>query len=147
MTRARWLALALSLAAVAGGAVLYDALVVTDEERVEQLADEVPGRVTEARITAARARWLDLERQPFEVSVLGRIALYRAGDEADLDRRAQALARSGRVLRVLTSGVEVRGDRATLTMRVLDDQSGMRELDWTLRKHGDDWLVSRLGVR
>lgn len=148
MTRARWLLAAAFAAAVVGGALLYDALVLSDEERLEELAAAVPGPVTAARIAGARERWIDLDRQPFEISALGRVALYRSGDDAALDERAADAARSlaGSRLRTLTSGIAIDGDRAVVSMRVLDDRSGMAQLEWTLERHGGDWLLSGLRV-
>lgn len=149
MTRARWLLAAALTAAVVGGALLYDALVLSDEERLEELVAAVSGPVTAARITSARERWIDLERQPFEVSALGRVALYRSGDDAALDERASDAARTlaGSRLRTLTRGIAIDGDRAVVSMRVLDDRSGMAQLEWTLERHGDDWLLARLRVQ
>lgn len=149
MTRARWLALAGLVAALAALALVYDALVVTDEERLAQLAEDVAGPVTAARITAARDRWVELDRQPLEVGALGRVALYRAGDGEALARRIRSAARtlSGSRVRVLTSGVEVEGDRASVTMQILDDRTGMAHLDFELERRGDDWLLARIAVR
>jgi hypothetical protein len=148
MTRGRWLSAAGIAAALVGGAWLVDALVVSDEERLEELVAAVAGPVTAPRIASARERWIDLERQPFEVSALGRVALYRAGDDDALDERASEAARSlsGSHLRTITSGIAIDGDRAVVSMRVLDDRRGMGRLEWTLERHGDDWLLARLRV-
>lgn len=138
-----------ALLLLVGVVVAYDALVVSDEERIEALADDVTGPVTDARMNAARGRWIDLGRQPFEVSAFGRTELYRAGDEAALDARAASALRtlSGSRLRAITSSVELQGERGTLTMRVLDDRNGMAQLSWSLAKRGDDWLLARLAIR
>lgn len=148
MTRNRWIALGVLAAAVAS-VFLYDALVVSDEERLEALADDVAGPVSAARIAAGRARWIDLARQPFELGVDARLELYEEGDEAALDERARDAARvlAGSRLRLLTSDLEALGDRASITMRVLDERTGMHTLAWSLRKHGGDWLIERLAVR
>lgn len=148
MRRNVWIALG-GGAAVIAAVVLYDALVVSDEERLERFVDDVAGQVTEGAIAEGRARWVDLDRQPFELHVFGRPALYRAGEDAALDERAREAARllDGSRLRVLTSGIVIEGDRATVTMRVLDDRNGMSSLDGSFRKHGDDWLLERLAIR
>jgi hypothetical protein len=149
MTRRRWLLLVGLVLAIAGGALLYDALVVSDEERLEELTADVTGAITRARIASARDQWIDLARQPFEVSALGRVALYRAGDDAALDQRASDAARTleGSRLRTITSGIVIDGDHAVVTMRVLDDRNGMAHLEWTLERREGDWLLSRLRVQ
>lgn len=148
MSRARWLLFGTLVALGVGLLLLYDALVVTEKERVEALADDVAGPVIEARIAEARRRWVDLERQPLEVSAFGRIELYRSEDEALLERRIRALAHThgqGQ-LRVLVNAVEIDGRHARSTMRIHHEREGLRRLEWTLTKHGGDWLVSRLRV-
>ena len=148
MTRRGWLGAAAGIAAVVGALALYDALIESDEERVERLVEDVAGPVVPARVAAATARWVDLSRQPLGISALGESLRYGPGDEeAFEERRRRGLAPlSGDQLRVLTHGVEIDGDEARVTMRVLGDRLGMSSVEWTLRRRGDDWLVSRLRV-
>ncbi|MCZ7686919.1 MAG: hypothetical protein M5U28_52520 [Sandaracinaceae bacterium] len=149
MTRWTWLIAGGLAAALVAIVVAYDALVVSDEERLEALIEDSTGSITAARIERGRARWLDLARQPFEISGFGEARSYGAGDEAALDDRAADAARTlaGDSLRAISSGVRVEGDRGTVTMRVLGQRLGMAQIEWSLRKHGDDWLVSRLSIR
>jgi hypothetical protein len=136
-------------AAVVGLVVLYDGLVVTDEERLEAFVEDVSGPVDPHRVARARARWVDLERQPFEVSAMGRSLLYRAGDDDALAERARrSLARlRGADLRVLGRAIAVEGDRATVSLRVMSPGRGLGRVEWRLRRHGDDWLAAHLAVR
>ncbi|HEY8430183.1 MAG TPA: hypothetical protein VIL20_17500 [Sandaracinaceae bacterium] len=138
-----------ALAALVAVGLAYDALVVSDEERLEELVADSTGRITEERMARGRARWIDLSRQPFEISAFGEARAYREGDEAALDRRQAEAARAlaGDTLRAITSGVAVEGDRGTVTMRVVGERTGMSQVEWSLRKHGDDWLIERLSIR
>lgn len=148
MTRKNWLIagglLALTVAVVVG----YDALVVSDEERLEGLIADSTGTITAARIARGRATWIDLSRQPLEISGFGQARVYTEGDEAALDQRAREAARTlaGGPLRAITSGVRVEGDRGVVTMRVLRQGQGMAQIEWTLHEHGDDWLIARLSI-
>ncbi len=149
MSRRAWIALAGALALVGAGALAYDALVETDEERLEVFVDDVTGEVTRGRVQLAQSRWVDLSRQPLEVSALGQSLLYRAGEEAALGARAsealQTLA--GANLRVLGSTLAIEGDRATVGLRLLSRERGMSEVEWRLVRDGERWLVARLSVR
>lgn len=148
MSRKGWIGVAAGVAAIAGALFLWDVLVVTDEERLELFVEDVTGSVGPDRVMNARVRWIDLSRQPFEVSALGQSLLYREGEDDALQERSHTALSSmyGERLRVLTSGIRVEEDRATVTMRVMGDRSGMAQIEWRLRKHGDDWLAERLAL-
>lgn len=149
MTRRSWLIAGGLFAAIVAVLFAYDALVVSDEERLEELVADSTGAMTQARIERGRARWIDLSRQPFEISGFGEARVYAEGDEARLDLREEEAARmlAGDSLRAITSGVTVEGERGTVTMRVLGERLGMAQIEWSLRKHGDDWLIERLSIR
>jgi len=148
VTRKHWIGVAVSVAALIGAFVAYDALTVTDEEIIEGFVDETTGTVDAPRIQMARDRWVDLERQPFEVSAMGRSLQYGAGDDDALAAEAsRALApMRGANLRVLSRSITVEGDQADANVRLLSRARGMGQVSWRLRKHGDDWLVERLSV-
>ncbi len=139
---------ALALAALAGAFVLWDVLVVTDEERLEALVDDATGTLSATGIERARARWVDPSRQPFELSALGESTLYDEEDEEALNERTrQAIATlSGSDVRRVSSSIEVDGDQAIVTLRALSDLQGMVSVEWTLHRHGNDWLVARMWI-
>ncbi len=149
MSRRTWIALGAFAGLVALAAVAYDALVESDEERLEELIEDCTGTMSEARIRDGRARWIDLSRQPFEISGFGEARAYGEGDEDALDERQSEAVRAlnGASLRALSSSVSVEGDRGIVTLRILSDRTGMMQVEWTLEKHGDDWLVARLSIR
>lgn len=133
--------------AVIAAVVAYDALTESDEERLEQLVRDSTGRIDAVRMDAGIRRWVDLERQPLEVSALGESLYYGSGEDAALRERATRAVRSlsGSELRALSSGIEVDGDEARVSIRALGQ--GLGRIEWTLRKHDGDWLVARLSVQ
>lgn len=149
MTRRLWIALGLTAALALGAYVVFDLVTLSEEERLEQLVADSTGRITQARMDAGRRRWVDLERQPLEVSALGESLYFRAGDDAALEERARQAVRSlaSGELRALSSAVEVEGARARVTVRALGRGQGLGRIEWSLRKHGGDWLVERLSVQ
>lgn len=149
VTRRRLVHAAILLVIVVGGLVAYDALVETDEERLERLSDAVSGTLSLERVRGARANWVDLDRQPLEVSALGESWLFREGEREALDDRARVSLGPvlGDRLRVLSSGVEIEGQSATVSMRVLADRGGLYQLAFDLEKVEGDWLIARLAVR
>lgn len=138
-------------AAAAGGWVAWDALTVTDEERIEAFTDLVGGEVTDARIRRALA-FAEPARQPVELEVRGSVTVYEGPDgAAELEAHARRGLRRfrGDTIRVLSEAIEVRGDEATATQRLLTDQ-GMIDVEWLLHRHGEDgedWLVGRARLR
>jgi len=123
-----------------------DALIVTDEERLEALVDLATSPLDGEVITAA-AEWTDPGRQPVEVSAFGMSRVYGAGSEEDL----AAMGRSslspyyGTSFRDLSRSIEVEDDHGAISMRLMSDQ-GMVQVRVQLVKHGDDWLVAQLRV-
>ncbi|MBX3276082.1 MAG: hypothetical protein KF729_37870 [Sandaracinaceae bacterium] len=146
--RRTWLGAGAAVVVAVLGYLAWDALVETDEERLEGFVADVTGPVAAARVDAARARWVDLDRQPFEVSALGESLYFRAGEDAALGERAARATRelAGADLRALTRAIVVEGDAARVTLRLLSRERGMMQVEWRLRRHGQDWLVERLAV-
>ncbi len=129
-----------------GGWVAYDALVVTDQERVASFAEDVTGTMGPEAVTRGLA-WVDLDRQVLEVSGYGDARAYVPGQDAELESRARTVLRrfDGQKLRVLRQSVEITGDDARIALQLLADD-GMANVDFGLRKHGEDWLLARVHV-
>lgn len=135
---------------VIGGALFaYDALVETEEERLEVFVDDVTGSVTRGRVDVARSRWVDLSRQPFEVSAMGQSWLFEEGEEDELTDQASSSLRGifGTNLRVMSTTMQIEGDTATVTLQLVSRERGLGMVEWRLSKDGEDWLVERLAVR
>lgn len=149
MTRRSVAGVGLALVAVVGAVALYDALVTTDEERLEVFVEQVTGTVTMPRVDAARRRWVDLDRQPLEISALGESLQYGPGEDDALQARSDQSLRAlvGGELRLIGSGIDVDRDRAIVSLRVVSPGQGLGTMEWTLRKHGEDWLIERFVLR
>ncbi|MCB9596291.1 MAG: hypothetical protein H6719_26450 [Sandaracinaceae bacterium] len=148
MSRRAWLGVGAAVVAIVAAWLVWDALVITDEERLEVFAEEVTGAVGPARVNGAIARWIDLDRQPFEVSAFGESLYYGPGEDAALAERAAAAVRElrGVNLRRMQTGITVEGDEARVSIRLLSRERGMGRAEWRLRRHGDDWLAEHLTV-
>jgi len=148
MSRRHWLGAAAALAAVVGGLFAWDALVVTDEERLEGLVSNVTGRVSGQRTSAAIDRWVDLDRQPLEVSAMGESLHFSAGEDAALAERAGRAVRElrGVTLRAMQTAIVVEGDEATVRLRLFSRERGMSRVEWRLIRHDEDWLVERFAL-
>ncbi len=132
--------------ALAGVVVAVDALSVTDEERIEEFVEAVTGEVRGSRIDHA-LRYTNLAAEPVEVVVGDEPRRYEAGEEGDLsDEAHQVLAPlEGAEARLLQDAVVIEGDRARVALRVSTDE-GVCDVQYLMRKHGDDWLVTRVRV-
>ena len=137
---------------VLGGAVVViaigvaiDMAIVTEEERLEAFVEAVTGEVTSEKIDAALS-WIDTSRQPVEVYVMGQSDLYE--DDDTLRERARDSMRRfmGQDLRMLNETITVEDERATIRVRVLNDQLGMVTAEFDLRKREETWLVSAVRV-
>lgn len=144
-----WLFVGAGVLAIVGAFVLYDVLIESDEERLEAFVPDVSGSLSLEKLDRAMDRWVDLERQPLEVSALGEARAYGVGDGGALREDAARRLRSleGTTARVISRAIVVEGDTATITLRLMNEQLGMQTCEWTLERHEDRWLVSRLSVR
>lgn len=136
------------VATVVGAWLGLDELIVTEEERLEELANAVTGPVDPQRIDAAVANWAAPSIQPVEVTAFGRSEVYDVSNAAELGPRARDALRSygGERLRKLRQGIELIGeDRAHVTLRIVSGR-GMVDAEFELRKHGDRWLVSEVRI-
>ena len=142
--------LLIGVAVIAGPLLLWvvgDALVVTDEEKLEELVELATTTIGPETATGALA-WTDLAAEPLELNGLGAERLYRPGDEERLaaDTRSALSPLHGDDLSALGSRTEVEGDQASIWLRLFSSR-GLRELDVSLRRHGDRWVVYRVNVR
>lgn len=131
--------------AVGGTALAADALVESDTERLEQLADELD----EGEGVDAVLRWSDPERA--EVSVGAGDARSRVYGEGDDVALSEAVTRALAPLDtddldVVQRSVTVDGDRGTIALRARADGDAVNA---TLRlaRNGQGWLVTSVRVR
>ncbi len=147
MSRSRFLTQALVLALLVGSiAMVADALVVTDEERLEAFVDAVTGEVDTRRIDAALS-YVDPARVPVDITVGDDLRAYGEGQEVDLAERARATLApfQGDDVRVVQEAIEIEGERALVALRI-GTREGMADVQFRLVRRGDGWLVSRVRV-
>ena len=120
---------AVAASLVGGTALVADALTVSDEEAVEQLADDLIGDPTSVQL-----HWTDPDREPVAVQVDGRPGSFEAvvgafdGDDVELVQRS----------------VSIEDDQATLAVRARVDGS-LRDARFRLARDTErGWLVTRV---
>lgn len=140
-------AAAIAALTIIAGAVIADWMIVTDEERVEELIDVVTGRVDHDSIDRALG-WTDLSRQPLEVSFRGQSYRFDSDDAESLRTSAftHLAAYQGERLTLLQKHIEMKGTSATVTVDTLS-RRGRTTVDYELRKSGARWLLSGVHVR
>jgi hypothetical protein len=121
-----------------------DYAIVTDEERIEGLIDEVASSRHKGN---ALLRAVDLSRADLEVSVGRRVERFRAGDDADLVARvADVEARLGATpLEVRQRQITIEGDHARVIVNLAQDDE-LIACDVTLQRAGDRWVLERVRV-
>ncbi|MAQ16788.1 MAG: hypothetical protein CMN30_18600 [Sandaracinus sp.] len=138
---------AVAIAVVIGGlAAAADALVLTDEERLEQLVDALDGEVDDGSLDEV-LRFVATDREPLEVSSREGNDLYEDAD-ADLAQRARGILRSlrGSEVEVVQHTIEIEGDEAEVALRART-RHGVLDAQLDLVRHGERWLVWRARVR
>lgn len=137
-------------AVVLGGVVFVaDALVVTDEERLSGLADDLLEARGDGR-PEALLRWTDLDRAPARVVAGRRARTFEAPSEdldlADAVRGALAPLADARDVEEVQRTVRVEDDRATVALRARAD-GRVRDLALRLRRSGQGWVLTRIQLR
>jgi len=131
---------------IAGVVVVADAVVTTDQERLESFVDGVTGDVRAERITHALS-WTDLASEPVEVVAGDEPRRYEEGEEGDLDADAREILApiEGESVRLLQDAIEIDGTSARVALRV-STSDGVCDVQYLMRKHGDEWVVTRVRV-
>ncbi len=138
---------ALTLLTMIGGfAAVGDALVVTDEERLDELVESLVSAPAGERVDRA----LDFAapaREPVELLARGRANRFGDGDEVDLANRARQLLAPFEVdgIDVVQRSIDIRGESARVVVRARSGEGYINAL-FDLRRHGERWLIERLRV-
>jgi hypothetical protein len=128
--------------AVSAVALAADALVESDEERLTELAEAIAGGRGEQRVAAVLA-WVDPERIAVTVRQGRKVEHFEADDDpSEAVREALALLASD-ALEVVQRTLDVRGDRATIALRIRADGE-LADLHIGLRRDGEAWRVSEV---
>ncbi len=137
----------LALIAIASVAAVADALVLTDEERLESFAELFDGQVEQGRIDEALS-YIDTERQPVTAHVLGQRLEFDAGEDADIDAMVRRELRDiiGAEVSLRSHTVRVQQQRAQVAMR-LQGSGELVDLTFDLEKYGDRFFVRQVRVQ
>jgi hypothetical protein len=138
--------LLVALSIAVGTAVVVDAIVVTDRERMDEFIESVTGRVSESRVDKALS-YADPSQLPLELVHEGRRHRYNDRNAADLKpdaRRALASLEGGK-LRLIQESVALDGERARIALRLKTD-AGLANTVFDLRRQNDVWLLHRVTV-
>lgn len=128
-----------------GGWIALDALIVTEEERLEAFADAIAGTVEPAHVDQVIRDWTDPAREPLTVTAFGRRETYEDVDSLREDALSALRSYEGEDLTRLSQDLETAQDRAHLSLRLVSGR-GLVDLEVELRKHGERWVVSELRV-
>jgi hypothetical protein len=133
------------LALLGGGAVVVDALILTDGERLEAFVDEVSSAPPGERIAVVLDH-TDADRVPVSVLESGARRTYGEGQSPELSDRLHRILREvdSESARVVDGAIDFEGARGTAIMRVDVDRE-KQNLYFEFVKRGDGWLLE--GVR
>ncbi len=133
--------------AVAGIAMAVDALVLTDEERLEAFTDTLTGDVTDQRIDQA-LDFADPDREPVELIAGHTRSFYNDGQGAELAERAhhELAPLAGSEATLLQRTIHIDGDEALVAVRVRT-REGVIDASFNLTRHGDGWLIRKVRVQ
>ncbi len=110
------------LSIVVGAAVVTDAIVVTDRERMDEFIESVTGRVSESRIDNALS-YADPSKVTMELVHDGHRRRYDGRNAAALkpDARKALASLEGSSLRLIQQSISLDGERARIALRVRTD--------------------------
>ncbi len=134
------------LSIVVGAAMVTDAIVVTDRERMDEFIESVTGTVSESRIDGALS-YADPSEVPIELIHEGRRRKYSDRNAAKLkpDARKALSSIEGSHLRLIQESVSLDGERARIALRLRTNE-GLANTVFDLRRKNDTWLLRRVTV-
>ncbi len=134
------------LSIVVGAAMVTDAIVVTDRERMEEFIDSVTGNVSDARIDGALS-YANPSKVPIELVHEGHRRKYSERNASKLksDARRALASLEGSSLHLIQESVLLDGERARIALRVRTSE-GLANTVFDLRRQNDEWLLRRVTV-
>lgn len=146
MIRRSGIYLLVTLSIVVGAAMVTDAIVVTDRERMDDFIESVTGDVSSSRIDGALS-YADPAKVPFELVHDGRRRKYgdRNASALKSDARKALASLEGSKLRLIQESVSLQGKSARIALRVRTN-SGLANTVFDLRREDDEWLLRRVIV-
>ena len=134
------------LSIVVGAAVVADAAVVTDRERMDEFIEQVTGRVSASRIDNALS-YADPSKVTMELVHDGRRRRYsdRNASALKTDARKALASLEGSKLHLIQESISLEGERARIALR-LRTAAGLANTVFDLRRENDVWILRRVIV-
>ena len=134
------------LSIVVGAAVVTDAVVVTDRERMDEFIESVTGKVSESRIDNALS-YADPSKVTMELVHDGHRRRYndRNAEALKPDARRALASLEGSSLRLIQESISLDGERARIALRLRTD-AGLANAVFDLRRKNDQWFLRRVIV-
>ena len=134
------------LSIVVGAAVVTDAVVVTDRERMDDFVEAVTGRVSESRIDNALS-YADPSKVTMELVHDGRRRRYsdRNASALKTDARKALASLEGSKLHLIQESISLQGERARIALRLRTD-AGLANTVFDFRREDDVWFLRRVIV-
>ena len=134
------------LSIVVGVAVVTDAVVVTDRERMDEFIESVTGRVSGSRIDNALS-YADPSKVTMELVHEGHRRRYSDRNAAALkpDARKALASLEGTKLSLIQESISLEGERARIALRLRTD-AGLANTVFDLRRENDVWFLRRVIV-
>ena len=138
--------LLVTLSLVVGAAMVTDAIVVTDRERMDEFIDSVTGKVSDTRIDGALS-YANPSKVPIELVHQGHRRKYSERNASKLkpDARKALASLEGSRLHLIQESVSLDGERARIALRVRTS-AGLANTVFDLRRQNDEWLLRRVTV-
>ncbi len=146
MIRRSGIYLLVTFSIVVGAAMVTDAIVVTDRERMDDFIESVTGEVSEQRIDGALS-YANPAKLPIELVHDGHRRKYgdRNASALKTDARKALASLEGSKLRLIQESVSLQGGSARIALRVRTN-SGLANTVFDLRRKDDEWLLRRVIV-
>jgi len=134
------------LSIVVGAAVITDAAVVTDRERMDEFIESVTGRVSGSRIDNALS-YADPSKVAMELVHDGHRRRYSDRNASSLkpDARKALASLEGSKLHLIQESISLEGERARIALRLRTD-GGLANTVFDLRRENDVWFLRRVIV-
>lgn len=140
--------IAVVLATLLGIVAVADALVVTDEEKLEAFAFAVSGDVEVDRIDDA-LRYVSTQHEELFLDAPGDRETYGEGEDAEIGARAREALTPylGHELELVQHSVSVEGEEGHVAVRLRTPDRHLIDARFTLYKHGERWVVADAQLR
>lgn len=136
----------ISAIALLGTALVVRAANKTDEDQLRSFVSETMDAASSMRVNRTLAH-ADLAKVPVEFIADGEYRTFSEGDENELVNTARVAlsALESEQLKLVQDAIEIKGGTAKIALRV-SDESETHDVQYTMSKLGDSWVLRRVRV-